>query len=325
MKIPSMKIPALRMIKKKDKRAAAAKAGMPRKKRRLKYIAVLPSFITLMNGACGFISLVFASRSTEFRWGLFFGRNFNVTSFALAGYMIFLAMVADMLDGRVARLTRTTSSFGGQLDSLSDAISFGAAPAFLMTRLVEFHLRQQSFEHLRFHMFILRGIFFCAIFYAMCAIVRLARFNVENEEDESAHMIFSGLPSPAAAGVIVSLVIIHQQLLPRMILAASGGSYVFEMITIFAFPVITFLMGLLMVSRIRYPHLTNQLLSGKKTLPTLLLLFACGLFVIWNIQLTMVIGFCGFALFGVLRWIIFSLRSLGGNLKRAHSKPTGDL
>ena len=279
-----------------------------RKKRRLIHIAVLPSFITLMNGACGFISMVFASRSQELNVSFFFMRRSNLTSFALAGYMIILAMLADVLDGRVARLTRTTSSFGGQLDSLSDAISFGAAPAFLMTKLLEYQIAHGSFRHLRFSILIWRGVFFSAIFYAMCAVVRLARFNVENEEDESAHMNFAGLPSPAAAGIVVSLVIIQQQLAPRISSFASNGVQIFETATIIALPVTTFLAGILMVSRIRYPHLANQLLRGKKTLVSLLLLFACGLFIVWNIQFAMVAGFCGFALFGVLRWVFVSLR-----------------
>jgi len=277
------------------------------KKRRLRYIAVLPSFITLMNGACGFIAIVFACRSAEVSWDFLFMRNFNMTSYALAGYMVFLAMIADMMDGRVARLTRTTSSFGGQLDSLSDAISFGAAPAFLMMKLVEYHIDNLSFDRFRFSLLIWRGIFFSAIFYAMCAVVRLARFNVENEENESAHMNFAGLPSPAAAGVIVSLVIIHQQILPRIISRAPDSMKIFEIITIFTLPLVTFFSGILMVSRIRYPHLANQLFRGKKSLAMLLLLFACGILIIWNLQLVMVIGFCGFALFGVFRWIVLSI------------------
>jgi len=276
------------------------------KKRRLKYIAVLPSFITLMNGACGFIAIVFACRSAEVRWNIFFIRNFNMTSYALAGYMIFLAMIADVMDGRVARLTRTTSSFGGQLDSLSDAISFGIAPPFLMMKVVERHIENLSFSN-RFSLLVGRGIFFSAIFYAMCAIVRLARFNVENDENEAAHMNFAGLPSPAAAGVVVSLVIIQQQILPRITSRAPDSMRTFEFITISALPIITFLSGILMVSRIRYPHLANQLLRGRKSLAMLLLLFACGILIIWNLQLAMVIGFCGFALFGVFRWLVLGV------------------
>jgi CDP-diacylglycerol--serine O-phosphatidyltransferase len=141
----------------------------------------------------------------------------------------------------------------------------------------------------------------------MCAIVRLARFNVENEENEAAHMNFAGLPSPAAAGVLVSLVIIHQQILPIIVARAPDTVKTFDIISISVLPLITFLSGILMVSRIRYPHLANQLLRGKKSLAMLLLLFACGLLIIWNLQLAMVVGFCGFALFGVFRWLVFGI------------------
>ena len=153
----------------------------------------------------------------------------------------------------------------------------------------------------------------------MCAVVRLARFNVENEENEAAHMNFAGLPSPAAAGVIVSLVIIHQQILPRIIARTPDTAETFDIVSISVLPFITFLSGILMVSRIRYPHLANQLLRGKKSLSMLLVLFACGLFIVWNLQLAMVVGFCGFALFGVFRWIILSIS------RRPHrSPPTSD-
>ena len=283
--------------------AGAAPTG-GRKKKRLRYIAVLPSFITLMNGACGFMAIVFASRSPALSWTLPFIRRSYLTSFSLAGYFIFLAMIADVLDGRVARLTRTTSSFGGQLDSLSDAISFGVAPAFLMIKLSEFHLENLKDITPRFSMLLGRVVFFSAILYAMCAVVRLARFNVENEEDEAAHMNFAGLPSPAAAGVIVSLAILHQQLFQRFADRSQDVLNNFELFSVFVLPVITLLTGILMVTRIRYPHLANHLLRGKKTLASLLGFFAAGLFIVWNIQLAMVIGFCGFALAGVIRWLI---------------------
>jgi len=277
-----------------------------RKKRRLKYISVLPSFITLLNAVFGFMAIVIASRSPELRYSLGFIRRLSLTSFSLAGYMIILAMIADMLDGRVARLTRTTSSFGGQLDSLSDAISFGVAPAFLMIKVANFHLENLHFAS-RLSMTLERGIFFFGIFYAMCAVVRLARFNVENEEDEAAHMNFFGLPSPAAAGVVVSLVVFHQQIMTGNIDEASAVFRTFELVTVIALPAITLILGILMVTRIRYPHAANQLFRGKKTLPVFLGIFAAALLAVWNIQLGLVIGFCGFALFGVIRWIVVSI------------------
>jgi CDP-diacylglycerol--serine O-phosphatidyltransferase len=216
-------------------------------------------------------------------------------------------MIADMLDGNLARLTRTTSSFGGRLDSLTDVISFGVAPAFLMLKLVETYLLIPEFENLRLSLLIERSIFFSAILYAMCAVVRLARFNVENAEDEAAHMNFAGLPSPAAAGVVVSFVILHEHFLSGMGERSPEVFDTFVFVTVTALPLITFLMSLLMVSRIRYPHLTNQLLRGKKTLPALLTIFASGLLIVWNIHLAMVFGFCGYVLFGFFRWVVVSL------------------
>jgi len=265
----------------------------PRKGKRLKHIAFLPSFITLINGACGFIALLVASHGY----------------FALAGYIILGAMVADVLDGRVARLTRTTSSFGGQLDSLSDAISFGVAPGFIMIKLIEYHLECLGFADLDFSLLLGRIIVVSAVLYAMCAVVRLARFNVENEEDEAAHMNFAGLPSPAAAGVVVSLIIFHRQILPSI---TDEASRIFHISSIIAFPLITIFAGILMVSRIRYPHVANQLLRSKKSLAVLLLIFATGLLIVWNIQFALVLGFCGYALFGILRWIVGLFRKRGG-------------
>ncbi|MCL2069995.1 MAG: phosphatidylcholine/phosphatidylserine synthase [Treponema sp.] len=295
MKIRPFKIRQLKIRKAKKK--SERPDNPQRRKRRLKYIAVLPSFITLLNGALGFIAIVFASRSAEHQWVLFFTRNNDMTAFALAAYVIILAMIADMLDGRVARLTRTTSSFGGQLDSLSDAVSFGVAPAFLMIMMLEYNLAHISFGQEHFSSLIERGIFFSCIIYAMCALLRLARFNVENEEDGTTHMQFVGLPSPSAAGLVVSLVIFHQHFLHTI------DNNLLEMIVVIAFPAITFLTGILMVSRIRYPHLANQLLRGKKSLPGLLFIFATLLFIVWNIQLALLVVFCGYALFGVLRWL----------------------
>ena len=262
-----------------------------RKKRRLKYIAVLPSFITLINGVCGLLAIILAGRSP------------GMGSFALPGFLIFLAMLADMLDGRIARLTRTTSSFGGQLDSLSDTISFGVAPAFLMIKVIEFHLINLNLELSNLPLLVDRVIIFSAIFYAMCTVLRLARFNVENVEDESAHMSFSGLPSPAAAGVVVSLIVFHQQILTRLMDMDAIILARFELLTVIILPAITFLTGLLMVSRIQYPHVANRLFRSKKPLPVFIAFFAAGLFLIWNIQLVLTIGFCGFALFGFIRWI----------------------
>jgi len=103
------------------------------RKQRLNYITILPSLITILNGVCGFTAIAFASKGAT-------NGIAQLSHFAMSGYMVLLAMIADMLDGRVARRVKSTSSFGGQLDSLCDIISFGVAPAFLMIKVLEYNL-----------------------------------------------------------------------------------------------------------------------------------------------------------------------------------------
>jgi len=277
---------------------------VPKKRRRLKYIAILPSIVTLMNGLCGLTAIIFASRGLDTAWKPQLLPKVNISFFALAGYMIFLGMIADMLDGHVARISKSTSSFGAQLDSLCDVISFGAAPAFLMLKLVEAHTSRLQLENFRHILFFERIVYFIAMIYAMCAIIRLARFNVENTEDDAAHLSFAGLPSPAAAGMIVSAVIFQQDFLPKIMESPDSFLRAFELITIWVLPVISLMAGVLMVTRIPYPHLMNRLLRGKKSFPTFLLVVFAILLAIWNIQLAMTLGFFAFMLYGIIRWII---------------------
>ena len=274
-----------------------------RKKRRLKYIAVLPSLVTLMNGLCGFAAIVFASRGPDMILRIDLLPNISMSYFALAGYMIFLAMIADVLDGHVARISKTTSSFGAQLDSLCDVISFGAAPAFLMLKMVEVHSGRLQMGAGNFYVFFNRVVFFIAIIYAMCTVIRLARFNVENKEDESSHLSFAGLPSPAAAGLIVSLVVFNQDFLPKITERYGGVFRAFEPAMVWILPVVTLTAGLLMVTRIPYPHIVNSILSGKKRFSVFLLVLFTVLLLIWNIQLAMVLGFCVFMFYGIIRWL----------------------
>jgi len=277
-----------------------------RKKRKLKYIAVLPSLVTLMNGLCGFLAIILVSQGPYMVWTPYLFPNVRISYFALAGYLVFLAMVADVLDGHVARISKTTSSFGAQLDSLCDAISFGIAPAFLMLNLIEYHSRRLQIGAGFFDMFFQRAVFFIAIIYAMCALIRLARFNVENNErkDEAGHLGFAGLPSPAAAGAVVSMIIFQQDFLPKIAEWSPGFFNTLEVVTVWSIPVITLLAGLLMVTRVPYPHFVNRLLSGKKRFSTFLLVLFALLLMIWNIQLAMVLGFCSFLFFGIIRWLL---------------------
>jgi len=262
------------------------------RRQRLKYISILPSLITILNGICGFTAIILASKGAE-QALLELPTDSQKSYFAISGYMILLAMIADMLDGQLARKVKGTSSFGGQLDSLCDVVSFGAAPVFLMLKIVECKLELASFAG---DNSVQRFIWLAAAAYLSCAIIRLARFNVENEEGESAHMSFMGLPTPAAAGVIVSLVIFHQ--LYEQALPAVNA-------VIYALPFLALGVGALMVSRLRYPHVLNQYFKGRKpfghfirVLLLLALLFSYP-------QIALVLAFCGFAASSLVKWIYF--------------------
>ena len=255
------------------------------RKQRLKYITVLPSLVTILNGVCGFLSVIFASEGAEHSFA-------HLSYFAIAGYMILLAMIADMLDGRLARMSQSTSSFGGQLDSLCDIISFGVAPAFLMLKVIEYNLGLAGFAD---DSFLIRSVWLAAAAYISCAAIRLARFNVENEEDESAHMSFSGLQTPAAAGVIVSLIILYKETLPTL------------NTIIYALPFLALVISALMVSRIRYTHLLNQYLRGKKPFAHLLRVLLLLALIMWNRQAALIVIFCGFAASSPLKWLYYKM------------------
>ena len=260
-----------------------------RRAHRLRTVAMLPSMITLINGICGFAAIGLVAKGPE--------------HFGMAAYLIFYAMIADVLDGRVARISNTTSSFGGQLDSLCDVISFGAAPAFMMLRVLQAH-RQDLIGPAEAMLgdFFTRFIWVTAVVYMCCAIIRLARFNVENEEAESSHMAFTGLPSPAAAGVVASLIMFSRHLATD----EAFGSILFEGIYIaimYALPFVTLSSGLLMVSRVRYLHLFNRVFRGSKPLNYLYFaLFVVGMIAVCGLQLSLVLTFGAFAYSGPIRW-----------------------
>jgi CDP-diacylglycerol--serine O-phosphatidyltransferase len=279
--------------------------------------------VTILNGICGFTAIVFASKGVG--WALahqtgmvgqappyvsFAGAQ--VSYFVLAGYMILLAMVADMLDGRLARMSQSTSSFGGQLDSLCDTISFGVAPAFLMLKVLEYKLGGSAEINPGVGNHLARFIWLAAATYISCATIRLARFNVENQEDESAHMSFSGLPSPAAAGVLVSLVMFHQQTLPDLLTESTRAYAICENAISYALPFLAVATGTLMVSRIRYPHVLNQYLKGKKPFAYLIWALFLVALIIWTRLAALVLIFCGYAASSFVKWLYWRIRRKKG-------------
>lgn len=282
----------------KEKRIGHRRRLFRSRGRELKYITVLPSLVTLLNGICGFASIVLAAGD----------------HFVSASYFILLAMVADVFDGHLARLSKNTSGFGGQLDSLCDIISFGAAPAFLMFKIFASKVELRQSELLE------RFVWVAAAAYMCCTAIRLARFNVENVKEDTTHTTFKGLPSPAAAGVIVSFVIFHQQRLITIFEEDSRSFHICENILIFSLPIISVFMAGLMVSKVRYPHLINQYLQGKKPISHLIWMLAAIGIVWWNLQLALLLLFGGFAAGGPIKWLYLKLTHKQENLPALSSQ-----
>jgi CDP-diacylglycerol--serine O-phosphatidyltransferase len=125
-------------------------------------------------------------------------------------------------------------------------------------------------------------------------------------------MSFMGLPGPAAAGVIVSLIIFHQETLPELLTKDSRVFVICESAIMYALPFLTLGIAVLMVSRIRYPHVLNQYIKGQKPFSHLIwLLLGLGV-VIWNIQVALVLIFCGFAAGSFVKWLYYKVIRKGG-------------
>jgi len=238
--------------------------------RRIRTVAVFPTMFTLGNLVCGFFSIVVAARvetptpssieiqtSSEiaFRNPTKIIRQLDPAdpthNCMLSGWLIFLAMVFDALDGHVARLSRTTSDFGAQLDSLCDLVTFGVAPGFLLVKMCP-----------RFTYWHSDTVWIIAASFAACAALRLARFNVETGEEDD-HLHFSGLPSPAAAASIAGFGIMFYELRRE----SSNFAYTHEVDNFVqtVLPLFAVLVSLLMVSRIPYPHVVNQAFRGQRS------------------------------------------------------------
>jgi CDP-diacylglycerol---serine O-phosphatidyltransferase len=217
--------------------------------RPIRTIAVFPTLLTLGNLVCGFFAIVVASRID--RPIAFPSPEALIDAHNLmeSGWLIFLAMVFDGLDGYVARLARTSSDFGAELDSLCDVVSFGVAPGFLLVKMCT------RFAYLHSH-----TVWIIAAAYAACAALRLARFNVETNDDDE-HLYFSGLPTPAAAAVIAGYAMTFFALRQSENVLKEWIDFALQT----SLPFFGLLVALLMVSRIRYPHITNRVLRGHRS------------------------------------------------------------
>jgi len=186
---------------------------MTEKIRSKRGIYLLPSVLTTFGMFAGFYSIISSING----------------DFTIAAISILIAMFWDTLDGRVARLTNTQSAFGAEYDSLADLVSFGLAPALLVYQWTLYELGRFGW--------------LAAFVYLACAALRLARFNTQVGIADKRY--FQGLPSPAAAGVIASMIWL------KIWTFASFDSEVISL-GYYLGAGITILCGLLMVSNIRY-------------------------------------------------------------------------
>lgn len=202
-----------------------------------KLMFVLPNLFTVTSIFCGFYAITLCTGDAE---------PVQLYQAALA---IFFAMFFDGFDGRVARLTKTQSDFGVQLDSLADVISFGAAPSLLVYKW--------ALEPLGF-----MGLFI-AFSFAACGALRLARFNVlaARNPHGGGGSFFVGLPIPVAAGMLVSVIISHH--------AATQGEPLAESAVV---PMAVAVAGLalLMVSTVRYRTFKDTRPNRKSALAFML-------------------------------------------------------
>ena len=210
----------------------------PGRRRGLVRPQVLPAILTLGNLFCGFLAIAKAADALAEPVP---ARALDLLAYA--GWLIFLGMIFDALDGYVARLSGGTSAMGVVLDSLADVVTFGAAPAFLAKCIAEGPGAMA--DH--------RMTLYFSVFFALMAALRLARYSAHAGDPEEAHLWFEGLPTPGAAGVIAGLAL----LLPDRDLRPESA-------VLRLLPYATLALGLLMVSRLPYVHVTSRFLRGRK-------------------------------------------------------------
>lgn len=243
-------------------------------------IYFLPNALTAGNLFCGFLAL------TKIVEADINSPDFNsVIRHAL--FFIFLACIFDLLDGRVARLGGYESPFGREFDSLADIISFGAAPAFLVHRIV------------------LRDVFstrpevgwFIASIYLICGALRLARFNcLAAQNSGGGSKDFLGFPIPAAAGMVASITLLLLWWDERNF---ARGNWRFIL------PVIMVFLSAMMVSEVKYPSFKSLDWRAKRSFTRMIIIIlVIGLFIIlwkWVIPVVLPFLFTAYLVYGFVR------------------------
>ncbi len=240
-------------------------------------IYILPNLFTSASLFMGFYSIIASIQG----------------KFYPAAIAIIISLVFDGLDGRVARMTNTTSRFGAEYDSLADLIAFGVAPSVLA------YLWAMSFDG--------KPGWMAGFLFVACGALRLARYNIQIGIIDS--KVFNGLPIPAAAAVIATTVIFFDHI--GLEGALSDPYYIFLILVV--------TLSLLMVSNIKYYSFKKMNLHAR--IPFTILLIAIGIFLVFYLkpEIMAFIVMVGYALSGPLWWLGKTIKKLRGKDVSQHA------
>ncbi|WP_283395594.1 CDP-diacylglycerol--serine O-phosphatidyltransferase [Candidatus Pelagisphaera phototrophica] len=253
-------------------------------------IYLLPNLFTAGNLFCGFMAIM---KCIQARYNVMLDDPFENPAQLYAEAVLFIlgGMLCDSLDGRVARLGGRESLFGKEFDSIVDMVSFGVAPALMVMFLILNPEESLFFRNIGW---------FLGFVYLLCAGVRLARFNVITHpliypaNIDRTNSDFIGLPVPAAAGMIATLVlVINNHDLQRWAIAL---------------PILMVFISYLMISPIRYPSFKSVDWNTKVRLRTFILMLAIAAFVYLYKQYALALTFLGYLFYGVIRHLLMIQR-----------------
>jgi len=272
--------------------------GTDKPRRLLMGVHPVPTMVTLGNLLCGLGSIMLAMRASHPPSDL----NLDAAACLYwSSLLIFAAMLFDVMDGKVARWTKSTSKFGMEMDSLCDVVSFGVAPAVLVKVMIDLQLGTGTPYWLKDRfIFPLLGVYVC------CAALRLARYNVES--DSGHRDFFFGMPSPGAAGCVASLTMLiipgvsHRGPIDLLQPMEQFRAAAFHPLMV-SLPFIMLGLGVLMVSRVLYAHVGDRFLRGRKSFMHLLMLGLILVLFVMQHEIVFALAFNGYMLLGLVNEI----------------------
>jgi CDP-diacylglycerol---serine O-phosphatidyltransferase len=229
----------------------------------------LPAMFTAGNLFLGFLAILKSIEGAMYAHSGNYGYN---RAWEVAAMVIGVSVFLDGLDGRIARLTNTTSDFGRELDSLADVISFGIAPAVLAFVWGFYFL--EPLASLQAHRYLMQAGYFAIFLFVLCGASRLARFNISvdpvpRNPGRPGRKYFVGLPIPAAAGMVAAIIY------------AAGAEPLRWWPLVLAWIVLNAMLALLMISSWRYRSFKDFSLVSPRS-PSSVVLFGVMLYLMWN-------------------------------------------